>query len=102
MLGLRLLWVLYFRRPRRLAINQAYLSFSPPRSFLPFFQRAEGHVPQDWLPHLETKQMHFEAAAQYRKSVDDLEANRWARPASTDDNDCFTSFPTGTEKRSPV
>ncbi|GBE87997.1 pH-response regulator protein palA/RIM20 [Sparassis crispa] len=36
------------------------------------------HVfPSHWLAHLETKQLHFEAAAQYRKSVDDLEANRY-------------------------
>ncbi|KAI0925777.1 hypothetical protein AcV5_008415 [Taiwanofungus camphoratus] len=33
--------------------------------------------PSHWLPHLETKQLHFDAAAQYRKSVDDLEANRY-------------------------
>ncbi|KAF9820903.1 hypothetical protein IEO21_01130 [Rhodonia placenta] len=33
--------------------------------------------PSPWLAHLETKQLHFEAAAQYRKSVDDLEANRY-------------------------
>lgn len=31
---------------------------------------------QGWLAHLETKQLHFEAAAQLRKSVDELEAGR--------------------------
>ncbi|KAH7927929.1 pH-response regulator [Leucogyrophana mollusca] len=33
--------------------------------------------PSEWLSHIETKQYHFEAAAQYRKSIDDLEANRY-------------------------
>ncbi|KAH9942761.1 pH-response regulator [Amylocystis lapponica] len=33
--------------------------------------------PSPWFSHLETKQFHFEAAAQYRKSVDDLEASRY-------------------------
>ncbi|OBZ72455.1 pH-response regulator protein palA/RIM20 [Grifola frondosa] len=32
--------------------------------------------PSPWIPHMETKQLHFQAAAQYRKSVDDLEAHR--------------------------
>ncbi|KAI0783675.1 pH-response regulator [Abortiporus biennis] len=36
------------------------------------------HVfPHGWVSHLEAKRYHFEAAAQYRKSVDDLEANRY-------------------------
>jgi programmed cell death 6-interacting protein len=26
---------------------------------------------------METKQLHFDAAAQFRKSIDDLEANRY-------------------------
>ncbi|KAI0787643.1 pH-response regulator [Fomes fomentarius] len=30
-----------------------------------------------WLAHLETKALHFQAAAQYRKSLEDLEANRY-------------------------
>ncbi|KAH8092591.1 pH-response regulator [Cristinia sonorae] len=34
-------------------------------------------LPSGWLAHLETKQLHFEAAAQVRKSIDDLEANRY-------------------------
>ncbi|THH30031.1 hypothetical protein EUX98_g4157 [Antrodiella citrinella] len=34
-------------------------------------------LPSGWLAHIETKQLHFEAAAQLRKSVDDLEANRY-------------------------
>ncbi|KDQ57158.1 hypothetical protein JAAARDRAFT_58624 [Jaapia argillacea MUCL 33604] len=33
--------------------------------------------PSDWLPHIRTKGDHFEAVAQYRKSVDDLEASRY-------------------------
>lgn len=32
---------------------------------------------QEWLAHINTKHHHFEAAAQYRKSVDDLEANKY-------------------------
>ncbi|PSR75597.1 hypothetical protein PHLCEN_2v9077 [Hermanssonia centrifuga] len=34
-------------------------------------------LPFGWLPHLETKQLHFEAAALLRKSMDDLDANRY-------------------------
>ncbi|KAG8213026.1 putative pH-response regulator protein [Butyriboletus roseoflavus] len=34
-------------------------------------------VPSTWSPHLEAKQRHFRAAAQYRKSIDDLEANNY-------------------------
>ncbi|KAG6329314.1 hypothetical protein ID866_9775, partial [Astraeus odoratus] len=30
-----------------------------------------------WVAHLETKQWHFRAAAQYRKSIDELEGNRY-------------------------
>ncbi|KAI0775185.1 BRO1-domain-containing protein [Trametes elegans] len=30
-----------------------------------------------WLSHLETKQLHFQAAAQYRKSLEDLEAHNY-------------------------
>ncbi|KAI8980207.1 BRO1-domain-containing protein [Trametes punicea] len=31
--------------------------------------------PAFWIPHLETKLLHFQAAAQYRKSLEDLEAH---------------------------
>ncbi|KIJ62786.1 hypothetical protein HYDPIDRAFT_182503 [Hydnomerulius pinastri MD-312] len=34
-------------------------------------------LPPSWVAHLETKQWHFRAAAQYRKSIDELEANRY-------------------------
>ncbi|KAN0092781.1 BRO1-like domain containing protein [Tylopilus felleus] len=34
-------------------------------------------LPSTWILHLETKQRHFRAAAQYRKSIDDLEANNY-------------------------
>ncbi|PCH42163.1 BRO1-domain-containing protein [Wolfiporia cocos MD-104 SS10] len=41
------------------------------------------HVfPSYWMAHLETKQHHFEAAAQYRKSLDDLEANKYGHEVS--------------------
>ncbi|KAH7913212.1 BRO1-like domain-containing protein [Hygrophoropsis aurantiaca] len=33
--------------------------------------------PSEWLSHMEIKQCHFEAAAQYRKSIDELETNRY-------------------------
>ncbi|KII89959.1 hypothetical protein PLICRDRAFT_159226 [Plicaturopsis crispa FD-325 SS-3] len=33
--------------------------------------------PPHWLPHLQAKEHHFSAAAQYRKSVDELEANEY-------------------------
>ncbi|KAJ3482919.1 hypothetical protein NLI96_g6648 [Meripilus lineatus] len=32
---------------------------------------------QDWMSHLEAKQLHFAAVAQYRKSIDELESNRY-------------------------
>ncbi|KAI0689995.1 BRO1-domain-containing protein [Cytidiella melzeri] len=36
------------------------------------------HVfPAGWLAHLETKEQHFAGVSQFRKSVDDLEANRY-------------------------
>lgn len=31
---------------------------------------------QNWIPHVETKLHHFEAAAQYRMSMDEGEASR--------------------------
>ncbi|KIM56911.1 hypothetical protein SCLCIDRAFT_1219945 [Scleroderma citrinum Foug A] len=34
-------------------------------------------LPSMWATHIETKQRHFRAAAQYRKSIDELEANRY-------------------------
>lgn len=33
--------------------------------------------PQEWLAHIDTKHYHFAAAAQYRKSTDDLETNKY-------------------------
>ncbi|OSD06599.1 BRO1-domain-containing protein [Trametes coccinea BRFM310] len=33
--------------------------------------------PSSWIAHLETKHLHFQAAAQYRKSLDDLEAHHY-------------------------
>ena len=33
--------------------------------------------PQSWVSHITIKQMHFEAAAQYRLSQEDLEKNRY-------------------------
>ncbi|TFY77999.1 hypothetical protein EWM64_g6012 [Hericium alpestre] len=36
------------------------------------------HVfPTEWLRHLETKALHFQAAAQYRKAMDDLDTDRY-------------------------
>ncbi|KAH8118025.1 BRO1-domain-containing protein [Phellopilus nigrolimitatus] len=35
--------------------------------------------PTEWLAHIDTKYHHFEAAAQYRKSMDDLEASKYGR-----------------------
>ncbi|KAI0091182.1 BRO1-domain-containing protein [Irpex rosettiformis] len=35
--------------------------------------------PSGWVAHLETKQMHFAGVAQFRKSIDDLEANRYGQ-----------------------
>ncbi|KAG1750758.1 ALIX V-shaped domain binding to HIV-domain-containing protein [Suillus lakei] len=33
-------------------------------------------LPSNWIPHLETKHYHFNAASQFRKSIDELEASR--------------------------
>ncbi|KAF8842107.1 BRO1-domain-containing protein [Paxillus ammoniavirescens] len=38
---------------------------------------ASEKLPSTWIAHIETKQRHFHAAAQYRKSMDELEANRY-------------------------
>ncbi|KAI0331883.1 BRO1-domain-containing protein [Cubamyces sp. BRFM 1775] len=34
-------------------------------------------IPSHWMAHLETKSYHFQAAAQYRKSLEDLEAHHY-------------------------
>lgn len=34
-------------------------------------------LPPNWIPHLETKHYHFNAASQYRKGIDELEASRY-------------------------
>ncbi|KAI9512028.1 pH-response regulator [Russula earlei] len=34
-------------------------------------------LPSDWTVHIEVKHLHFSAAAQYRKSVDDTEHNKY-------------------------
>lgn len=34
-------------------------------------------LPHNWIPHLETKHYHFNAASQYRKGIDELEASRY-------------------------
>lgn len=34
-------------------------------------------LPPSWIPHLETKKYHFNAASQFRKSMDELEASRY-------------------------
>ncbi|PAV16120.1 pH-response regulator [Pyrrhoderma noxium] len=33
--------------------------------------------PPEWISHTHAKQLHFEAAAQFRKSIDDVEANKY-------------------------
>lgn len=33
--------------------------------------------PSDWLPHIEAKWHHFDSVAQYRQSMDDIEAHRY-------------------------
>ncbi|EIW83874.1 pH-response regulator [Coniophora puteana RWD-64-598 SS2] len=38
---------------------------------------AQSIFPYGWLRHLDAKRCHFSAAAQYRKSVDELEGNRY-------------------------
>ncbi|EPQ54076.1 BRO1-domain-containing protein [Gloeophyllum trabeum ATCC 11539] len=38
--------------------------------------------PSTWIPHCEAKRYHFEAVAQYRKSVDDLEVSRYGHELS--------------------
>lgn len=38
---------------------------------------ARSALPPNWIPHLETKHYHFNAASQYRKGVDELEASRY-------------------------
>ena len=38
---------------------------------------AKPHIPTDWINHITVKRWHFAAAAQYRKSSDDLASNRY-------------------------
>ncbi|KAI9061298.1 pH-response regulator [Trametes sanguinea] len=51
------------------------------RSDVPFHRWVEQLFPltrhPPWIAHLETKHLHFQAAAQYRKSLEDLEAHRY-------------------------
>jgi len=61
----------------RLAIRAATLyrlSLTAIRNASPPIKHA---FPSNWLPHLETKQYHFEAGSQYRKSIDEVEANSY-------------------------
>ncbi|EJD06562.1 BRO1-domain-containing protein [Fomitiporia mediterranea MF3/22] len=44
--------------------------------------RASEAFPSEWLAHIDTKHHHFESAAQYRKSVDDLESNNYGHELS--------------------
>ncbi|THH09151.1 hypothetical protein EW145_g2207 [Phellinidium pouzarii] len=39
--------------------------------------KAKSAFPLEWLAHIDTKYHHFEAAALYRKSMDDLEVNKY-------------------------
>ncbi|RDB25545.1 pH-response regulator protein palA/RIM20 [Hypsizygus marmoreus] len=34
-------------------------------------------LPSDWLPHIQAKAHHFQAVAQYRKSMDEIETSRY-------------------------
>ncbi|KAI0264511.1 BRO1-domain-containing protein [Gloeopeniophorella convolvens] len=36
-----------------------------------------GAFASEWIPHIEAKRLHFSAASQYRKSVDDTERNKY-------------------------
>ncbi|KAM5535914.1 hypothetical protein V8D89_010354 [Ganoderma adspersum] len=41
------------------------------------------HVfPSSWIAHIETKSLHFQAAAQFRKSLEDLEAHKYGHEIS--------------------
>ncbi|KDN53419.1 BRO1-domain-containing protein [Tilletiaria anomala UBC 951] len=40
-------------------------------------EQARCDLPRDWVSHLTVKRLHFRAAAQYRKSRDDMESNRY-------------------------
>lgn len=39
-------------------------------------------LPPEWIAHINTKQLHFEAAAQFRKSMDDVEVNKYGLEVS--------------------
>jgi len=40
------------------------------------------HWPKNWISHITVKQMHFEAAAQYRMSQEELEKSRYGTEVS--------------------
>jgi hypothetical protein len=43
---------------------------------VPLSAPGSGVIFQEWSVHIEVKHLHFSAAAQYRKSIDDTEHNR--------------------------
>jgi programmed cell death 6-interacting protein len=66
------------RRPARC---QASVPFGQSR--LIRLGRETHAIAQNWLAHLEAKQLHFEAVAQFRKSMDDLESGRYVPTLSS-------------------
>ncbi|KAF8349083.1 BRO1-like domain-containing protein [Amanita rubescens] len=54
--------------------------------------------PSDWLPHIEAKWHHFDSVAQYRQSMDDVEARRYGHELarlSQAHKDAKTAFDAG-------
>ncbi|KAH7884708.1 BRO1-like domain-containing protein [Phlebopus sp. FC_14] len=61
----------------KLAASVAVLYTSSLDSIRSASSEISSQLPSSWIDHLEIKQRHFRAAAQYRKSIDELETNRY-------------------------
>ena len=75
--GIGSIWC-YTRGNQRLNSLRSWRLYS--RQYHPcfsFLRREKFDFVKEWIAHIEAKHHHFTAAAQYRKSVDDLEANRF-------------------------
>ncbi|KAF8656828.1 hypothetical protein AX16_002376 [Volvariella volvacea WC 439] len=66
----------------RIAVRTAQLYGLAWNAIVDATPRVKQLLPSDWLPHIEAKENHFEAVAQYRKSLDDIEGHRYGHEIS--------------------
>ncbi|KAJ3520410.1 hypothetical protein NMY22_g12771 [Coprinellus aureogranulatus] len=58
----------------KIAARVAELYESAYEAFTHASPSVKGHLPSDWLPHIQVKSLHFTAVAQFRKSKDEIES----------------------------